>query len=62
MLGPHRSRSELIREAVEQDFRDDLEKLIDAQIVEGYTRIPDDDEFDALAEENARQSIAEEPW
>jgi len=57
-----RSRSDLIREAVERYFKDDLEKLIDAQIIEGYTRVPEDDEFDALAEANARQSIAEEPW
>ena len=31
-------------------------------IVEGYTRVPPDDELDALHDELARRSIAEEPW
>jgi hypothetical protein len=31
-------------------------------MVEGYTRIPADDEFDGLAEANARILIGEEPW
>ncbi|HYY80225.1 MAG TPA: CopG family transcriptional regulator [Actinomycetes bacterium] len=57
-----RSRSELIREAVEQYFKDDVEALIDAQIIEGYTRIPDDGEFDALAEEGLRLTMEEDPW
>src|SRR3972149_5281779 len=35
-----RSRSALIREAITQYLRDDLEAAIDAAIVEGYTRIP----------------------
>jgi hypothetical protein len=30
--------------------------------LEGYTRIPADDEFDGLAEANARILIGEEPW
>ena len=57
-----RSRSELIREAVEQYFKDDVEALIDAQIIEGYTRIPDGGEFDALAEEGLRLTMEEDPW
>jgi metal-responsive CopG/Arc/MetJ family transcriptional regulator len=57
-----RSRSELIREAIEHHFKEDIDARIDAAIVEGYTRIPDDDEFDALHEDLARRSIAEEPW
>jgi hypothetical protein len=31
-------------------------------MVEGYTRVPDDDEFDALAEASGAMLIAEEPW
>jgi hypothetical protein len=31
-------------------------------MVEGYTRVPDDDEFDGLAELNAQTLIGEEPW
>lgn len=56
------SRSQLIREAIEAHLRDDLEAEISRQIVEGYTRIPDDREFDDWAETSAREMIAEEPW
>jgi metal-responsive CopG/Arc/MetJ family transcriptional regulator len=57
-----RSRSELIREAIEQHYKEDIEAAIDRAMVEGYTRIPADDEFDGLAEANARILIGEEPW
>jgi metal-responsive CopG/Arc/MetJ family transcriptional regulator len=57
-----RSRSDLIREAIEQYYKQDIEAAIDKAIIEGYTRVPDDDEFDALHEDLARRSIAEEPW
>ena len=57
-----RSRSDLIREAIEQYYREDIEAAIDRAMVEGYTRVPDDDELDALYEDVARRSIAEEPW
>ena len=59
-----RSRSDLIREAIEQYYKEDIEAAIDRAMVEGYTRVPDDDddEFDALYEDVARRSIAEEPW
>ena len=57
-----RSRSELIREAIEQYYKEDIEAAIDRAIVDGYTRIPPDDELDALHDELARRSIAEEPW
>jgi metal-responsive CopG/Arc/MetJ family transcriptional regulator len=57
-----RSRDDLIREAVEHHFKKDIEARIDAVIVEGYQRVPDDGEFDALAEANARRLIAEELW
>ena len=57
-----RSRSDLIREAIEQYYKEDIEAAIDRAMVEGYTRVPDDDEFDAFYEDLARRSIAEEPW
>jgi metal-responsive CopG/Arc/MetJ family transcriptional regulator len=55
-----RSRSELIREAIERYVAGELEKRIDRQIVRGYTRIPQED--DPWAEALARDSIAAEPW
>ena len=56
-----RSRSDLIREAIEQYYKEDIEAAIDRAMVEGYTRVPDD-ELDALYEDVACRSIAEEPW
>ena len=56
-----RSRSDLIREANEQYYKEDFEAAIDRAMVEGYTRIPDD-ELDPFYEDLARRSIAEEPW
>ena len=56
-----RSRSDLIREAIEQHYKEDFEAAIDRAMVDGYTRIPDD-EVDAFYENLARRSIAEEPW
>jgi metal-responsive CopG/Arc/MetJ family transcriptional regulator len=56
-----RSRSDLIREAIEQYYKEDFEAAIDRAMVDGYTRIPDD-EVDAFYEDLARRSIAEEPW
>ena len=55
-----RSRSDLIREAVERYLREGLEGEIDRQIQEGYRRIPQ--EPDPWADALARESIAEEPW
>ena len=57
-----RSRSDLIREAIEQYYKQDIEAAIDRAIVEGYTRVPDDDEFDGLAEAGIRLLNAEDPW
>lgn len=54
------SRSELIRQAIERFLYDERNAAIDAAIVEGYTRIPD--EVDPWADAAARRSIAEEPW
>jgi len=55
-----RSRSELIREALEAYLAEGLEAEIDRRIVEAYTRIPQKE--DPWAEEAGRRSIAEEPW
>jgi metal-responsive CopG/Arc/MetJ family transcriptional regulator len=57
-----RSRSELIREAIERYLKEDREAEISRQIVEGYRRIPETDEELAWAEWQAREAIAEEPW
>ena len=54
-----RSRSELIREAVEQYLAVDEEAEIDRLVVEAYTRRPPED---AWADEAARRMIATEPW
>jgi metal-responsive CopG/Arc/MetJ family transcriptional regulator len=55
-----RSRSELIRASIARDLADEREAALDAEIVEGYRRIPQ--EPDRWADELARQSIAAEPW
>ena len=57
-----RSRSTLIREAIEDYLSDDLQAEIDRRIVEGYQRVPQADDEDAWAEANARAAIREEPW
>ena len=54
-----RSRSELIREAIESYLADDRDAAIDDAIVDGYTRIPPED---LGAEWAARMLIAAEPW
>ena len=57
-----RSRSDLIREAIEQHYKEDIEAAIDRALVEGYTRVPDDDELDGLAETSIRLLNADDPW
>jgi metal-responsive CopG/Arc/MetJ family transcriptional regulator len=57
-----RSRSTLIREAIEHFLRDELQAEIDRRIVEGYQRHPQTSDEDAWAEANARAAIREEPW
>jgi metal-responsive CopG/Arc/MetJ family transcriptional regulator len=57
-----RSRSAVIRAAVEAYVEDERKRVIDEAIIEGYRRFPPDDEFDAWAEESAKRSIADEPW
>jgi metal-responsive CopG/Arc/MetJ family transcriptional regulator len=54
-----RSRSEIIREAVERYLDADREAEVDRRIVEAYTRHPPNDVW---AEEPAKRLIAEEPW
>jgi len=56
-----RSRSDLIRAALERELAADREAAIDAAIVEGYRRIPPP-EHDPWAEASAKRSIADEPW
>ncbi|HEV8687811.1 MAG TPA: ribbon-helix-helix protein, CopG family [Gaiellaceae bacterium] len=56
-----KSRSELIRAALEQYLKTDRDAAIDAAIVDGYTRIPPP-KYDPWAEAAARDSIAAEPW
>jgi metal-responsive CopG/Arc/MetJ family transcriptional regulator len=57
-----RSRSDLIREAIEQYYKEDIEAAVDRAMVEGYARVPDDDEFDGLAEASIRLLNADDPW
>ncbi len=56
-----RSRSEIIRSAIERELAADLEAAIDQAIVDGYTRIPPP-EHDPWAEASAKRSISDEPW
>jgi metal-responsive CopG/Arc/MetJ family transcriptional regulator len=57
-----RSRSDLIREAIEQYYKGDIEAAVDRAMVDGYTRVPDDDELDGLAEAGIRILGADDPW
>ena len=54
-----RSRSDVVREAVERYLAADLEAEIDRLIVEAYTREPP---RDVWADRAARDMIAAEPW
>lgn len=57
-----RSRSSLIRDAIEAFLYDEERARIDREIVEGYERIPITDEELAIAERETREMIREEPW
>jgi metal-responsive CopG/Arc/MetJ family transcriptional regulator len=57
-----RSRSALIRDAIEKYLYDEEQAQIDREIREGYERIPVTDEEMAWAEASAREMIEEEPW
>jgi metal-responsive CopG/Arc/MetJ family transcriptional regulator len=54
-----RSRSEVVREAIERYLATDREAEIDRLIVEAYTRQPPDDVW---GEQAAKRLIAAEPW
>lgn len=57
-----RTRSSLIREALEQYLHDEIEAEIDRQIVEAYTRTPQTEEELAWAEWQGAEMIRQEPW
>jgi metal-responsive CopG/Arc/MetJ family transcriptional regulator len=54
-----RSRSEVVRTAIERYLAADFEAEIDRRIVEAYTRLPPEDVWN---EQAARQMISAEPW
>jgi metal-responsive CopG/Arc/MetJ family transcriptional regulator len=54
-----RSRSEVVREAIERYLAADREAEIDRLIVEAYTRQPPEDIWNKQA---AQQMISAEPW
>jgi len=57
-----RSRSALVRDAIERYLEDELTAEVDRRIVAGYTRIPQTAAEDAWAAAAARDAVAEEPW
>jgi metal-responsive CopG/Arc/MetJ family transcriptional regulator len=57
-----RSRSSLIRDAIEAYLADEARDEISRQIIAGYERIPETDEEMAWAEASAREAVEEEPW
>jgi metal-responsive CopG/Arc/MetJ family transcriptional regulator len=54
-----RSRSEVVRQAIERYLAADREAEIDRLIVEAYTRQPPQDPW---GEQTAKRLIAAEPW
>ena len=54
-----RSRSEVIREAIEHYLATDHETEIDRRLVEAYTRQPPEDVW---GDQAAKTMIAAEPW
>jgi metal-responsive CopG/Arc/MetJ family transcriptional regulator len=57
-----RSRSALIRDAIEAYLYDEDKARIDREIIEGYERIPETEEEIRVAELETREAIREEPW
>lgn len=57
-----RSRSALIRDAIEAYLYDETKAQIDREIREGYERIPETAADLRAAEREAREAIREEPW
>jgi predicted transcriptional regulator len=56
-----RSRSAIIRTAVERELSTERDAAIDSAIVAGYNRFPAG-ELDPWAEASAKRSVAGEPW
>ena len=54
-----RSRSDVVREAIDRYLTADREAEIDRLLVEAYTRQPPEDVWN---EQAAKQMIAAEPW
>ncbi len=57
-----RSRSDLIREAIDAYLDEEEQKRIRREIVEGYERAPETEEELAAAKREGRAAIREEPW
>src|SRR5690554_6391840 len=57
-----RSRSALIRDAIEAYLHDERSAEIDRQIVAGVERVPLTEEQLRSAEASLREAIEEEPW
>jgi predicted transcriptional regulator len=57
-----RSRSSMVRDAVERYVAKESEAEKDRRTIEGYTRFPDTGEFLADAEAGLRRLVEEEPW
>lgn len=57
-----RSRSSLIRDAIEAYLHDEERERITREIIEGYERIPPTPEEMESAEAGVREDIEEEPW
>lgn len=57
-----RSRSSLIRDAIEAYLYDEEKARIDREIVEGYERFPETEQELREAEREGREAIREEPW
>jgi metal-responsive CopG/Arc/MetJ family transcriptional regulator len=57
-----RSRSALIRDAIEAYLHDEERDRITREIIEGYERIPPTEGEMKMAEANAREAVEEEPW
>jgi metal-responsive CopG/Arc/MetJ family transcriptional regulator len=57
-----RSRSALIRDAIEGYLYDEENARIDREIREGYERLPTTEGELREAEQEAREAIREEPW
>jgi metal-responsive CopG/Arc/MetJ family transcriptional regulator len=57
-----RSRSALIRDAIEEYLASETRDEITRLIIEGYERIPETEEELSAAEREGREAIREEPW